>query len=499
MCSPGPLKPMREESWTEDIPVQEAHAPRRTHLVLRAPWPLEVGRYSVHENCLCNVVRSVRNRVVFKVPLLIPEVAQRLMPEVTWMASQVGPTPTLSYDQVLEEFPRHKRRMYRRVLDQVASRAVDDRDSRIKAFVKAEKLLIEEKDPDPRMIQARSPIYNLAVARYLKPMERRLYRIRHKGLRVVAKGLNDRQRAALIAQKMALWPDTVVFSMDVHRWDAHVQWPLLDIEHTFYMMLNGCQELRHLLAQQRENRCSARAEGNRFFRWKVKGSRMSGDMNTALGNCVLCVLVALWALRMLGIDGTVLSDGDDHLVFVPRRYMSRFHLYASSLYRMMGLALKLEPAVSTMEEVEFCQAKPVQTVHGWVMCPNPAKVLATAFMVAVHQPRKARYLQAMWDARAILHAGVPMLGDLFNRLKSGEDHDWEKELGATHGLVYQMKFHGVVRYRHVVDLRALESFQRAWGATPEQVEAVANMPIPPPEPQTWLRMIKDAMLHPTLV
>lgn len=115
-------------------------------------------------------------------------------------------------------------------------------DTRLKSFVKAEKFNPLAKASKPRLINARSPRFNLRLATYLKPLEHTLWgrlRSRCKKIRktrVVGKGLNGRKRAKLIADKMsAVGSECTVFEVDGKAFEAHVNQEELDMEHRVYL------------------------------------------------------------------------------------------------------------------------------------------------------------------------------------------------------------------------------------------------------------------------
>ena len=70
-----------------------------------------------------------------------------------------------------------KRGIYERAYTSLMVRAIGVRDAWVNTFVKAEKVNFDKKtDPAPRVIQPRSPRYNLEVGRYLKLYEKELFR-----------------------------------------------------------------------------------------------------------------------------------------------------------------------------------------------------------------------------------------------------------------------------------------------------------------------------------
>lgn len=86
-----------------------------------------------------------------------------------------------------------KQVIYQRAYESLLSRGITRKDSYVSTFVKAEKVNFSAKgDPAPRVIQPRSPRYNLEVGRYLKLFESELVHgfARMKGYNVILKGLN---------------------------------------------------------------------------------------------------------------------------------------------------------------------------------------------------------------------------------------------------------------------------------------------------------------------
>lgn len=62
-------------------------------------------------------------------------------------------------------------------------------------------------------------------------------------------------------------------------------------EHSIYNAMFRSDELAELLGWQLTNKGFARTTDG-LIKYEVKGCRMSGDMNTALGNCmIMCALV----------------------------------------------------------------------------------------------------------------------------------------------------------------------------------------------------------------
>jgi hypothetical protein len=70
-----------------------------------------------------------------------------------------------------------------------------------------------------------------------------------------------------------------------------------------------------------------------------------------------------------GIEGDVVNDGDDLVMFVPESSLSTL-ADLESWYSNWGLRMKVEPPAYFPEQVEFCQSRPVWTPSGWVNFEN---------------------------------------------------------------------------------------------------------------------------------
>jgi hypothetical protein len=275
--------------------------------------------------------------------------------------------------------------VYEEAVESLRTRPVERRDSFLKSFTKAEKILffslialiIAKVDPAPRLIQPRDPRYNVEVGRYLKPYEGMVYRAigRVWGDVTVAKGLNAQQRGKLIHSKWLSFCDPVAVGLDASRFDQHVSvWALL-WEHSIYRMMNDDPEFRKLLRWQLRNKGFGSARDGKV-RYSVDGCRMSGDMNTALGNCLLMSSMVYAYLKHLNIPGKLINDGDDCVVFMERRYLSRFVEGLDVWFREMGFNMKVEDPVYRMEHIEFCQCRPIWTEDGYLMVRNARQSLA---------------------------------------------------------------------------------------------------------------------------
>jgi len=422
-------------------PSSWVHNNRRHYVRIVPPVPGLWLSYT-HSPCICNEIVSARNRVLGKTPEPSDYGIRLLRNESKRMAREIGHVVPWTLEQVLDSFTGARRTKYQQAYDSLLENPVHASDGRIQSFVKAEKFDPGEKvNPDPRMIQARHPRYNLMVAKYLRPTEHAIYNlVGADGLRQVAKGMNQYQRAECILDKFSLFKQPVCFSIDCSRWDKHVRPRVLDIEHGFYRALVGEHpEFNRLLSWQRRNRC--RTAGG--VKYVVNGGRMSGDINTALGNCFLAVAMVRAAMRHLGIvHYSIYDDGDDVLVFVEESDFDAVSKELQKIFLWFGQELKIENVARRPSDVVFCQSRLCHNGERPLMVRNWRKVLSQACCGTKHW-NDANFVAPMLGlvgaCELALGAGVPILQEFACALQRMAGGKIARFVNTDSGLVARLK------------------------------------------------------------
>lgn len=347
----------------------------------------------------------------------------------------------------------------------------------LRGFLKAEKNRVPSKMAKPRLIFPRSPRFNLELASRLKPFEHWLWgRLNGKvlgvgdGSRLVAKGLNPRQRANLIRRKFAAMPDCVCFEIDGAAFEAHVGPHQLDQEELLYASaFPGDRRLRWLLGCQKV--LLGAVAGAKFSR---PGARASGDFNTGMGNSLIFLAEVVSALRELGVAFDVLVDGDNALLFV-----SRWSLpvvvgnFARLVQESSGHEVKLEKPTSVLEEIRFGGSAPVWCGEkvGWSMVRDWNRVLSGAFSSHIHlrEPRFARrWMSGVARCELSIARGVPVLQSwalAAMQALSGAKlarADFYRDYFALGAWI------ATEDAAVLVEDTARQSFERAFGVTPEE-------------------------------
>lgn len=470
---------------------------------------------STHSDCLHNEIRSLEGRVLRQTSRAHPRVMSYLMSTVQNLESRLPLVGSIPMESVISVFPQSRRKHYLKALNSLLESPLHRRDELIKAFVKSEKLKILSNDGDPRMIQARTPRFNILFAMYTRAIEKALYYLRDDdGLKMIAKGLNMRQRAEVIVKAWSLYREPMCLSLDLSRWDMHCRVEMLALMRRFYLKVLNDPLFRQLLEVLVKN-LGITANG---IVYKSLGGVMSGDMTTALGNCTAVILVVTGLAKLIKewlnneeipqivrvlfrkmdrqvmerlakhVVFTVIDDGDDHVLIGEREVMAEVAKILPGWFELIGHELKVEGTTSEVHNVLFCQCKPLYHHGRWEMMPDPRKVLATSFIIpGNHAKQAAEYLGTVWEARALLHQGQPILGPLFNRLSNENrarlDLTPEAKLNILAGLTRQMGYDGRTKVtQREISMESREMVSEMWGISPEEQLMLEKEPYDIPGP-----------------
>lgn len=328
-----------------------------------------------------------------------------------------GFTP-ITHSAYCEKYTGSKRAVYERAAKSLESKPVVRADSHITAFLKAEKWA---KDAAPRVISPRDPRYLLSVGVFVAPLEHKLYAAvrRAFGHKVIMKGLGQEERAAVAIEHWNAFQRPIAIGLDASKFDQHCSPEALKYEHSFYKhAYNGDSELCELLAWQLNNRVFANLDDGKCL-WKQEGGRMSGDVNTALGNCILSAGMLNAFAYEQGIKIRSMVDGDDCVVFMETKDAEVFLNRLPDWYRDRGFRMKVEGPYKDVVEIEFCQSK-IMLLPVPLFVRNPYKALNQDHTwVAVGGISHDDVLTATGLGGLSLYGHVPVLGAYYSMLANG--------------------------------------------------------------------------------
>lgn len=447
---------------------------RRAHLLSDSTRCSDFG---VHNSSVTNLERAILERVFFvqldkrfqPPPKPTVDIDTRLHDFTKMFLKRVNPTTRWNNQQFADSYTGRKRTLYQKAVDSLVGSEVNRRDAYVDAFVKAEKINFSAKpDPAPRLIQPRRPRYNVAVGVYIKPIEHKIYKNidRVFGATTVAKCMNASQMGAVFHEKWKKYTFPVAVGLDASRFDQHVSVDLLNWEHSIYLSFflgRDKKRLKKLLSWQLENKACGKARDG-IIKYVAKGCRMSGDMNTGLGNTlIMCGLVWTY-MEELGFDYDLVNNGDDCVLVFDRHNLPliddlpRWFLEA-------GFTMKVETPVFCLEEIEFCQMHPVFDGLDYVMVRDIVTCLSKDMVTMKAVDVKASWAyqcQAISDCGMAAYGNMPIFNELYNTLNVG----YHKSYVVESGLGWMSR--GMNKCYAVPTPAIRNSFFKAFGIIPDR-------------------------------
>lgn len=446
--------------------------PRRsTHNVGGLPTR---GTVFSHRSTVGNLHRTLRERVLFStrngvmVPTLQPVGRYATPGMLHWrnrVTSLLDYTSPLNHSEFCEKQSGLKKQRYVTAKNNILCKGDGCVDASVTGFLKPEKYTT---DAAPRLISPRTPEYLLETGCYLEPLEKKLYRAiaEVEGYECIMKGFNLGSRARVMASHWDAFTHPVAIGLDASKFDQHVSQSALRYEHSFYLRaFQNDPKLQRLLAGQLLNAVTCRLEDG-IVRWTSRGGRMSGDMNTALGNCLLSAsMLTEWA-RLAGVNMRCVIDGDDCVAFMEACDEERFLRGLPEWYALRGFRMKVEDAVYSFEDIEFCQCHPVWLTNGWMLVRNPVKAITQDHVWIERGGITHReVLTATGEGGVCLYGDCPVLGAYYRMLRGtgGLTRAAKREMAFRRSWMRHLS--GERAPAHVTE-RARVSFGKAFGIAP---------------------------------
>jgi len=405
-----------------------------------------------------------------------------------------GKVSPLSTDEFLDYYGGAKRRCYDQAVESLKTNPLEARDKHVKCFTKDEYL---KPGGAPRVIQPRSPRFNVKLGRYVKHLEHRIFEAIDKIFdaggehKTVAKGMNMNERGEEVRRMWERYADPVAVGLDASRFDQHINELLLKQEHGVYKMWStgvgdDLPNLTTLLAAQLENYGVYIGIDGRI-RYKVKGCRMSGDMNTSLGNVIImCSLMYAYFGEKGMLDKiSLLNDGDDCVIIMERSNLEMFMDGLTDWFLQMGITMELDGIYDSLESIEFCQARPVFNEElGYVLTPRPSKRLYSDLISTKDLGTKKVYRKqvgAIAGCGLAMSSGQPIYQEFYSWLARGAT-PWVPENGDHYYKYRQELVEGMEHKRRTPTMMERISFYFAFDITPVEQEIVEsyyrNLPDP---------------------
>jgi len=421
----------------------------------------------------------------------VPELAQRkllarehvlsttnnFMSQMLGEVSSDGRVSPMTNLEFLECYGGAKRKTYESAVKSLEIKGFESKDCVVKTFTKDE---YRKPGGAPRAIQPRSPRFNVCLGRYIKHVEHKVFEAIDKvydptgDCKTVAKGMNMAERGETISRMWNSFCKPVAIGLDASRFDQHINQLLLEIEHSVYLEVCGGSDelppLKRLLQAQKVNK-GAYKDKDGTIKYKVNGCRMSGDMNTSLGNVIIMCTLMYSYLESCGLKGRakLLNDGDDCVLIMEESSVDKFKSGMEDWFRRMGITMQYDGVYNTLEEIEFCQSRPVRVNGSYVLVPRPSKRLYSDLFTTKPIKSKKVYekmLGAKGECGRAMSRGVPIFQSYYEwfcrsakpwRPKEG-DYYWHYRQDLSDGMA------GVCE----IDTSTRISFYFAFGITPQE-------------------------------
>lgn len=323
----------------------------------------------------------------------------------------------ISLLEVVQCYTGAKRRVYENAWRSLMRCGVNRKDATLRPFTKFEKQSLLKA---PRIINPRSPRYNLCLGRYLKKSEKLYFEAINKVWgehtpHTVIKGMNVFESATVMRAKWDRFAHPVAVGLDASKFDMHVGVNTLEYEHSFYNRTFRSAELARLLSWQVHNKGVAYCPDGEV-RFRMPGTRSSGDLNTSLGNCIImCSLI--WAMcQQLGVEAELANNGDDCVLIFESEALEAVLEYVPTFFRTYGFRMTVEEPVTVFEQIEFCQSHPVRLGRGWAMVRNVRTCLRKDPICLIPIPNTrvwTRWLGAVGECGAASVPGCPILSSFY--------------------------------------------------------------------------------------
>lgn len=387
--------------------------------------------------------------------------------------------PRLSRQQVVDRYTGSKKRIYEEALLSLQRKTINERDARLKMFVKFEK---QDLGKAPRGINPRDPRYNLELGRYIKHAEKLFFKAINKAFgkhtaHTVIKGLNADASAKVLRAKWDRFSDPVAVGLDAEKFDAHVTVKALMYEHSFYKELfPGSKQLHRLLRWQLRNKGVAYTTDGKV-KFEIKGTRSSGDLNTSLGNClIMCGSVHAYAAHR-HVDVELANNGDDCVIIMEKSNLSNFLGGIDGWFRDLGFSMVAEEPVYEFDQIEFCQTHPIQCQTGWRMVRNHEATLKKDPMclIAVQNNKVFRkWLQAVGECGTHMTSGIPVQFSFYNAfLRHGVECSEAMREHIFKGSSTMTRL-DQLEYIHTITPEARVSYYYAFGILPDHQVEIEN-------------------------
>jgi len=394
-------------------------------------------KYKIFEHNVDTMIRTITERAEYvpdkinggftKTPTVDPVKFNKAMkPFKRAIARHIRFSTRMDALKYVSYYKGPKYQMYERARVSLLEEGLVEKDYRVSFFLKTE---LYAKDTANRLISPMSARYNLELGRYIKVIEKQLYKDIDKvfGGKTVFKSMNPLETGIAIKEMFDEFNDPVARSGDAVRFDVHVHKYALKHEFSVYKRyFPNDTYLDFLLKKQ------IKYKGHAYFHdgkitYDKEGNRISGAVNTASGNVLLmCSMIYnLWThicTKYNRPDFKLrLGDaGDDFFIVCERKDGWMIDETIETYLYELGFTVTMETPIDIIEQLEFCQTHPVWTPEGYLMVRIPQKAIAKdsiSVKPLINEKNARSWAQCVGQGGLSLTGGIPVWQEFYKTME----------------------------------------------------------------------------------
>jgi len=344
----------------------------------------------------------------------------------------------------------------------------------VSSFVKFEKFEYDKLfEKAPRMIQHRSFEYLYTLKRLLWPFSKAMlgsnkFSSGQEIKSIFMKGRTQVEMAAVFQESWNSFVKPIAVCIDHSKFDAHVCWELLSVERVFWVTLakeylddDLAELVKNLLMSQCENK--GRTKYN--IRYKVLGTRMSGEYTTSDGNSLINYLILR---KVMGKRCKIHVNGDDSVVIMEKQdYDKVTEVELLKNFEVYNMESKIDRVAYEFEKISFCQCSPVMVGGRYTMIKDPIRTMSRSSVCPFeYLPCLERYKGGIGLCELATNQGVPILQAFAIKLINSK----VKPLGCVDKTPAKLSGNVEITIKEI-SLETRMSFSIAFDITPsEQIE-----------------------------
>jgi len=387
-------------------------------------------------------------------------------------------------------------------LEELKTRSLNRGDFQNRGFVKADKEHAVDIEKASRLIQYMKPTGALEMGRFTHAIESQIYSLQDKyNTKIFGKGGNLHEMGEDLNRKREQFQNPVYLLLDASKFDAHVSTEMLQMVAEWYLNLVEDPKQRSYVAWLWKHTFTNYGTTKNGIRYKTNGTRMSGHMDTGLGNSLIMYSMLVSYLKIVGITKYSLSvNGDDSVIIIEKPDVGR----ASDLscFKSFGFKMKFE-MTDDFSKMDYCQTRPVNTKYGWMLARSPERILArVGFSVNKFCKKKIRdYLYSLGKGEEAINFGLPIGYALGQALVQSTPGGKMLALNRKRYISYTRQKFWNTGLVAEVDQVARMSYQEAWDITVEDQIALEQSfkIIMKPEVSEKQKMEMEAIIMSNLV